>query len=190
VAVRVQLKRPLPHSLKIAVGTVVIFAGAALLTRLVGEGDNLNTGQQKHWQVYFSPGGGCTDAIVQRLASAKSSVFVQAYSFTSVPIAGALIDAKKRGVTVSVILDQGQQSEPGSQANFLRNADIRTLVYVHGTDHNKVMVIDDETVITGSFNFTGAAETRNAENLLIIDDKTLAKRYTEDWYVDADRARP
>ena len=186
MTVRVQLKRPFPHSLKIAVGTVAIFASAALLTRIVGEHDNFTTRQQNQWQVYFSPDGGCTDAIVHRLASAKDSVFVQAYSFTSEPIAKALVDAKKRGVTVSVILDQGQQSEPNSQANFLRNADIRTLVYGgHAIDHNKVMVIDGETVVTGSFNFTIAAEERNAENLLIIDDKTLAKRYTENWYVDA-----
>jgi phosphatidylserine/phosphatidylglycerophosphate/cardiolipin synthase-like enzyme len=94
-------------------------------------------------------------------------------------MARALVDAKRRDVTVSVILDQSQQSERDNQVSFLRNADIRILVYPHAIDHNKVMVIDGETVITGSFNFTAAAEERNAENLLIIDDKTLAKRYTE-----------
>jgi phosphatidylserine/phosphatidylglycerophosphate/cardiolipin synthase-like enzyme len=47
--------------------------------------------------------------------------------------------------------------------------------------HNKVMVIDSRTVITGSFNFTKAAEESNAENLLVIDDAELAKKYTQNW---------
>ena len=190
MAVRVQLKTPLPHAFKIAVGIVAIFACAAFLTRIFAERDKSIDAHQTQWHVYFSPSGGCTDAIVQRLAQAKDTVLVQAYSFTSEPIASALVDAKKRGVTVSVILDQGQQSEPDSQADFLRRADIQTLRYGgHAIDHNKVMVIDGETVITGSFNFTKAAEERNAENLLIIDDKNLAKRYTENWYTDAAHCR-
>jgi phosphatidylserine/phosphatidylglycerophosphate/cardiolipin synthase-like enzyme len=47
----------------------------------------------------------------------------------------------------------------------------------HAIAHNKVMIIDGETVITGSFNFTKAAEENNAENLLVIPDRKLADRY-------------
>jgi phosphatidylserine/phosphatidylglycerophosphate/cardiolipin synthase-like enzyme len=43
------------------------------------------------------------------------------------------------------------------------------------------MVIDGQTVITGSFNFTKAAEERNAENLLVIQDADLARKYAENW---------
>ena len=52
----------------------------------------------------------------------------------------------------------------------------------HAIAHNKVMIIDGETVITGSFNFTKAAEENNAENLLVIHDKKLAGLYTKNWY--------
>jgi len=52
------------------------------------------------------------------------------------------------------------------------------------------MIIDNATVITGSFNFTIAAEGKNAENLLIIHDKDLAQRYTENWYVHAAHSKP
>src|SRR4051812_1673844 len=62
-------------------------------------------------QVYFSPAGGCTEAVVSSLNQAKSNVFVQAYSFTSAPIAKALVDAAKRGVKVQVILDKSQRTE-------------------------------------------------------------------------------
>ena len=63
------------------------------------------------WQVYFSPHGGCTEAVVAALDHATNSVSVQAYSFTSARIAKAVVDAHRRNVQVSVILDKGQRSE-------------------------------------------------------------------------------
>ena len=133
-------------------------------------------------QVFFSPRGGCTEAVVGALASAKKSVVVQAYSFTSAPIAKALVDAHKRGVDVRVILDKSQRGEQYSSATFLLNEGVPPLIDAkHAIAHNKVMVIDGETVVTGSFNFTKAAEVSNAENLLILHDAKLAKRYADNW---------
>jgi phosphatidylserine/phosphatidylglycerophosphate/cardiolipin synthase-like enzyme len=62
-------------------------------------------------KVYFSPQGGCTKAVVDVLSKAKTSINVQTYSFTSAPIAKALVDAHKRGVKVQVILDKSQKTE-------------------------------------------------------------------------------
>lgn len=133
-------------------------------------------------QVYFSPKGGCTEAIIKEIAAAKSSILVQAYSFTSAPIARTLLDAHKRGVSINVLLDKSQRTEKYSSADFLVNSGIPTKIDArHAIAHNKIMVIDGETVLTGSFNFTTAAEERNAENLLIIKDKNLAARYAENW---------
>jgi len=134
------------------------------------------------WSVYFSPHGGCTEAIIQELNKAKSTVLVQAYSFTSAPIAKALLNAHKRGVKVEVILDKSQRTDKYSSATFFYNAGIPVKIDAkHAIAHNKVMIIDGETVITGSFNFTKKAEENNAENLLIIHDKKLAERYTKNW---------
>lgn len=134
------------------------------------------------WEVYFSPRGGCTDAIIRELNKAKNTVLVQAYSFTSAPIAKALMNAHKRGVKVEVILDKSQRTQKYSSATFLYNSGIPTKIDAqHAIAHNKVMIIDGETVITGSFNFTKAAEENNAENLLIIHDKKLAERYKRNW---------
>lgn len=136
----------------------------------------------QNWEVYFSPHGGCTDAVVKELNKAKNTVLVQAYSFTSAPIAKALVDAHKRGTKVEVILDKSQRTEKYSSATFLYNAGIPVKIDAkHAIAHNKVMVIDGETVITGSFNFTNAAENNNAENLLVIHNKILAERYTKNW---------
>jgi phosphatidylserine/phosphatidylglycerophosphate/cardiolipin synthase-like enzyme len=115
---------------------------------------------------------------------------VQAYSFTSAPIAKALVDAKKRGVKVQVILDKSQESEKYASADFVKNAGILTAIDDrHAIAHNKVMVIDGRTVITGSFNFTKAAEESNAENLLIIRDEAIAARYIVNWQAHRQHAR-
>lgn len=133
-------------------------------------------------QVFFSPGGGCTEAIVQQINQAKSEILVQAYSFTSQPISKALLGAHKRGIKVQAILDKSQKSQKYTSAAFLANVGIPTYIDAsHAIAHNKVMIIDRETVITGSFNFTKAAEERNAENLLIIKSKDLARPYIENW---------
>ena len=78
-------------------------------------------------EVYFSPKGGCTEAVVRELDAAKTSVLVQAYSFTSTPIAKALLMAHKRGVKVEVILDKSQRTEKYSEADFLVNVGIPNL---------------------------------------------------------------
>jgi phosphatidylserine/phosphatidylglycerophosphate/cardiolipin synthase-like enzyme len=133
-------------------------------------------------QVYFSPMGGCTDAIVQEISQAKQEILVQAYSFTSKDIAKALVAAHKRGVRTVIILDKSNQSKRYSAADFTFNMGIPTYIDAkHAIAHNKVMIIDKETVITGSFNFTKAAEQRNAENLLILYSKELAERYIDNW---------
>ena len=135
--------------------------------------DNLST-----IEVHFSPKGGCTDAVVREIDAAKKMILVQAYSFTSAPIAKALVDAHKRGVDVRVILDKSQRSERYSSADFVAHAGIPTFIDAkHAIAHNKIMIIDGGTVLTGSFNFTRAAEEKNAENLLVIRDRDLADKY-------------
>jgi len=135
-----------------------------------------------HWDVCFTPGENCTEVIVRELGKARKTILVQAYSFTSAPIAKALVEAHKRKVDVRVILDKSQRSEKYSSADFVAHAGIPTWIDTCcAIAHNKVMVIDGETVITGSFNFTKSAQERNAENLIVLRDKNLASRYVANW---------
>ena len=141
--------------------------------------------------VYFSPKGGCTEAIIKELEKAKSSILVQAYSFTSAPIAKGLLTAHKSGIKVEVILDKSQRTEKYSSADFMSNQGIPTKIdAIHAIAHNKVLIIDGETVITGSFNFTKAAEEKNAENLLVIRDKVLAEKYIKNWQEHEGHSEP
>ncbi len=135
------------------------------------------------YTVCFTPGQDCTREIVEVLNHARQSVYVQAYSFTSQPIASALVEAKKRGVDVKVILDKSQyKAEKYSSSKFLDNQGIPVWIDSKpAIAHNKIMIIDEKIVITGSFNFTKAAQQKNAENLLIIHDPFLAKQYFNHW---------
>src|SRR5262249_57111147 len=130
-------------------------------------------------QVCFSPPlpQGCdpTRTVVQALSSAQHQILVQAFSFTSAPIAKAIADARKRGVDVRVILDKSNATRGYSAATFLEHADVPVLIDAHAIAHNKVMIIDGQTVITGSFNFTKAAEQNNAENLVLMHNSAIAE---------------
>ena len=111
------------------------------------------------WRVCFTPGEQCADQLVAVLDAAKSSIRVQAYSFTAKDIADALIRAQARGVDVVVILDKSQTRERFSMIDEMKDGGI--LVYIDdccAIAHNKVMIIDERIVVTGSYNFTKSAE--------------------------------
>src|SRR5262249_28314853 len=115
--------------------------------------------------VSFSPNGGATDAVIREVNAAEHPIPVQAYSFTSAPIAKALIAAHKRGLPVHVLLDKSNETATYTAATFMLHAGIPTLIDDHhAIAQNKIMIIDHATVLEGSFNFTKAAEAKNAEN--------------------------
>ena len=136
------------------------------------------------YQVCFSPYQDCTGEIVAFIDSAKRSVFVQAYSFTSDPIAKALFRAFRRGVKVKIIFDKSQfKGDYYSSAKYLIPKGIPSWEdYRLNIAHNKVIIVDKSAVQTGSFNYTVSAQKYNAENILIIHSKVLAKKYLANWY--------
>ena len=81
-------------------------------------------------QVYFSPNGGCTKAIVEQIDNAKSDILIQAYSFISAPIAKTLINAYKRGIKIEAILDKSNVTGNYSSATFLSNNGIPVFIDV------------------------------------------------------------
>ena len=93
------------------------------------------------------------------------------------------MDARKRGVRVEAVLDKSQRREKYTAADFLLHAGIPTYIdAVHAIAHNKIIIIDRITLLTGSFNFTKAAEEKNAENLLVLKGNTpLVSRYLQNY---------
>jgi phosphatidylserine/phosphatidylglycerophosphate/cardiolipin synthase-like enzyme len=135
-------------------------------------------------QVYYSPKGGCQEAVVRELGRARREILVMAYSFTNDPITNALIEAKKRGVHVDILLDHSNEKERYTELHvFLQHGLDPHIDADHPIAHNKIIIIDKRTVITGSYNFTNQAEHENAENLLVIRGHAeLPGHYRENFF--------
>ncbi|MBN2561907.1 MAG: phospholipase D family protein [Phycisphaerae bacterium] len=140
-------------------------------------------GKTPRIDVFFSPNGGCADRIIEEIGKARKRVLVQAYFFTSKPIAEAIIEAKERGVDCEVIADKSQEKMTYGRLPVLRRAGVPVWIDdQHPTANNKIILIDRSTIITGSMNFTKAGDEENAENLLVIrrhDD--LFEKYLDNY---------
>ena len=130
--------------------------------------------------VCFTPGQSCLPKVIKYIDNAKTSILLLGYSFTSKPITQALIQAKKRGVNVRIVLDHSQQYQKYSkeviQVLLNNQMDVR-FDHTVKIAHNKVLVIDNLQTITGSYNWTHSAEFKNAENLVFIKSQEVAKKY-------------
>jgi phosphatidylserine/phosphatidylglycerophosphate/cardiolipin synthase-like enzyme len=133
-------------------------------------------------QVAFSPNGGATELVVKTVMSAHKSIRMAAYVFTSEPIAAALIEAHHRGVEIRIVVD-GKESARGSNAigRVVQSGIEVRADWHYATMHDKFIVVDGRTVEEGSFNYTSAAEKRNAENVVVLDNRGLAGRYVREW---------
>ncbi|MCX7627566.1 MAG: phospholipase D family protein [Methylophilaceae bacterium] len=145
----------------------------------------------------FTPGEDIAGKIIASIGQARRQILVQAFSFTHDGIARALIEAYQRGVEVRVIADQKQteQLEHGQVPKLARAGIPVWLDGEHQSAHSKVMVIDaglpTARVITGSFNFTRAAQYKNAENVVFIDGSaTLVQDYVRNWQRHLKHAHP
>ena len=141
--------------------------------------------QSRPWAIYFSPGGGAAQAVVEAIGRAGHTVLVQASSLSSPQITKSLADAQHRGVKVEVILDRKHAKGRPSSADSLMRDGVAVLIDRAHPANSNVMVIDAEVVLTGSFGFTVAADRESVENLLIIHAPTLAARYGENWQAHA-----
>ncbi len=135
-------------------------------------------------ELAFTPGDAIDASIIAAIAAAEREVLVLAYAFTHPRISRALAAAHQRGVRVELIADRGQTLElPQSVVPALAREGIAVWVDGNfGAAHNKVMIIDADgphaTTITGSYNFTLAAQKRNAENIVMFrDNPEVARAY-------------
>jgi phosphatidylserine/phosphatidylglycerophosphate/cardiolipin synthase-like enzyme len=141
------------------------------------------------------PGGCDAEAtVLDAIAAARRTVRMQIYAFTSRPILAALVAARRRGVVVRAIVDRGQFHDDRNDTQAVRRlaaAGVPVFVdSVPGLMHDKIMIIDDATVLTGSFNYTWSAEHRNAENLVTIRDPAVVGAYLRNWRARLAESRP
>jgi phosphatidylserine/phosphatidylglycerophosphate/cardiolipin synthase-like enzyme len=136
---------------------------------------------QANVEVYFAPEDGVAEYVLQRLAAAKKSIHFMAFSYTANSIADAMVAQTQAGMPVRGVFESQNAGGTGSAFSRLRQGGVDVLqdgsCYIL---HHKAIVIDERTVITGSYNFTNSAERDNDENLVIVDDPALAHTYLEE----------
>ena len=141
-----------------------------------------STTESPKLSVCFSPEGQCEKLVLHAINSAEKEILVQCYSFTSKAISLSLMKAYERGIKVKILFDRSQLKAPYSQIHRLTKFGIETAVdNTKGIAHNKVIIIDGKRIITGSYNFSNAANYRNAENMLYVQDQRLANIFKKKW---------
>jgi len=136
-------------------------------------------------EVAFSPNEGSEALVIKVIHSARTSLRVLSYSFTSAPVTQALLEAKHRGVDVKLVADEknnvseDRSGKARAALSALVNAgvDVRT-IRVYPIHHDKVIIADEQTVELGSFNYSDAAARKNSENVFVNwNNPQLAKVY-------------
>lgn len=148
--------------------------------------------------VGFSPEGSAERLVLDAICSSHRSIHVSAYAFTSGPIAAALVEAHRRGVDVAVVADRRMNLVEDRSGQAIRTLSrlARSGVHVRIIDvypvhHDKSMVIDGDSVETGSFNFTARAARYNSENAVVIwHVPSIASAYDEHWQSRFNQGRP
>jgi phosphatidylserine/phosphatidylglycerophosphate/cardiolipin synthase-like enzyme len=148
------------------------------------------------YEALFTPGDAVDARLAELIDGARMEVLVNAFSFTSRRIGRALIAAHGRGVRVEIVADRTQTLDvQGSAVPALTRQGVAVWLDGNfGAAHNKVMIVDaasaQSAVVTGSYNYTGAAQSRNAENVLIVRrDPALALQYRANFIRLRDRAQ-
>ena len=134
-------------------------------------------------EVYFSPDDGAQQQLENLIHSAEDSIDVLAFSFTSDPLAEALIQQAASGIQVRIVMDEEQaaSNQGGEYDHFLAEGLDVHLDANYGQMHHKVMIFDDKIVAFGSYNYSRSAEERNDENLLIVYDPSLAAAFLHEF---------
>ena len=125
-------------------------------------------------EVAFSPNEGSEHLVVKVIDSAKMDIKLLAYSFTSAPVTEALERARKRGATVTLVVDnksntredRSGKARAALSALALAGCNVRT-ISVYPIHHDKVIIVDSQTVELGSFNYSSAAAHANSENVFV-----------------------
>jgi len=159
------------------------YRAATPYTNLVINGTSL--------EIYFSPDDHVAKRIVELIKGADESVYFMAFSFTSNSIASAMLERFRAGVTVAGVFEESQViSNVGTEYENLLNAG--AAVRLDGNPrnmHNKIIIIDQKTVITGSYNFSSNAEYDNDENVVIIHNADIAALYMQEFQKVYERAK-
>jgi len=138
----------------------------------------------QHTQKSIAPDSNIENKILTQLSNAKKSIYIMMFAFTNPKIANALLDAKQKGINIKIVIDKVQ--------NHYQKYSVYQKLKQNGIDiiedknkfklHHKVLIIDESTTITGSYNFTKKANDKNAENIIILKEREITQKYLQEFY--------
>ncbi len=138
--------------------------------------------QESNARVYFSPGTQCREGIIQQIQQAKSSLHICVFTISDNEITNEIINASKRGIAIKILSDDDKTYDLGSDVQRMAEMGIPTKVDgTRGHMHHKFCIIDKETVISGSYNWTRSAADRNYENITIGTNARIAKIFLSEF---------
>jgi len=132
-------------------------------------------------ETYFSPNGGCEEAIIKRIKKAKKSIYFATFVFTNRKIANAIVKKFNEGIKVKGIMEREGLSP---YCRYWLFKDIKADVKWDNNFyllHHKFFIIDDKILITGSYNPTRGAEEKNEENILILESPEICSIYQDEF---------
>src|SRR5215813_13417351 len=129
---------------------------------------------------YFSPPDNVMDKIIAQVNLAQKSVRFMIFTYTDQGLSAAMIQKAKAGVTVEGVIENRGASQGALVPLFCAKLPVKTDGNKY-TLHHKVIIIDDSTVITGSFNFTKSADDSNDDNIIIIHSPPIAALYNQEF---------
>jgi phosphatidylserine/phosphatidylglycerophosphate/cardiolipin synthase-like enzyme len=180
----------------VVIALLVVGVGGYLEGVAVGQGSadtsNPSTSQVQttnssaitDYSVCFSPAGNCASIVLGLINGANSSIHMMIYEFSNTQLANALVAAKDRGVSVEIVMDESEAVNDNlAVVSILNQGAVPLRIYSppDGIVHDKVAIIDDRLVITGSYNWSYSANDDNDENLLVLYSSSLASQYGADF---------
>ncbi|GAB3822045.1 phospholipase D-like domain-containing protein [Pontibacter rugosus] len=131
---------------------------------------------------YFSPGGDCLHAILESINNASHSLKICVFTISDDRISRAIQEAHRRGVKVKIITDNEKLYDLGSDIRSLAEAGLPIRVDItHNHMHHKFAIIDNQAILTGSYNWTRSAANYNHENVLITHDRDTVLAYRKQF---------
>ncbi|WP_309384829.1 phospholipase D-like domain-containing protein [Cerasicoccus frondis] len=138
--------------------------------------------QQIKSSAYFSPGSDCLNAILGSLRSARRTLDICVFTITDDRIVEAILEARERRVAIRIITDNDKAHDAGSDVRRLDRFGVAVRVDLTPDHmHHKFAIVDDERLLTGSYNWTRSAASHNQENLLITNDGDAVEAYEAEF---------
>lgn len=139
-------------------------------------------------EVYFSPSADCEEKIIDRINKTQKKLYIAVYSLTSVPLTNAILNAHQRGIDVKILTDRTQAGTKNSKVRFLNQKGLNIKVHSrHNIMHDKIAIFDEQTFLTGSYNWSTKARRSNVDNCLFISgepnvNKAVLAEFEKLWH--------